>query len=123
MSHQFFCLNGTDNNKLIWKPSLKNVSLFVNRWCIEKCITGGENWQPNMVLDDGGDATHLLIKKYPSVIKVQSFKVIKLILTKLIKTSFDLKTVFILFNHAKKRYEVLNYWKQGLPNYKIYISA
>jgi S-adenosylhomocysteine hydrolase len=28
-----------------------------------------------MVLDDGGDATHLLIKKHPSVIKVQTFKV------------------------------------------------
>lgn len=43
-------------------------------WCIDKCITGGENWQPNMVLDDGGDATHLLIKKHPSVVKVQTFK-------------------------------------------------
>jgi len=50
-------------------------NFFPFRWCIENCITGGENWQPNMVLDDGGDATHLLIKKHPSVIKVQTFKV------------------------------------------------
>ena len=34
-------------------------------WCIDKCISS-ESWQPNMILDDGGDATHLLIKKYPA---------------------------------------------------------
>ena len=32
-------------------------------WCIEQCITA-DKWQPNMVLDDGGDATHLLYKKF-----------------------------------------------------------
>lgn len=32
-------------------------------WCIEQCITS-DKWQPNMVLDDGGDATHLLYKKF-----------------------------------------------------------
>ncbi|RWS04180.1 putative adenosylhomocysteinase 3-like protein, partial [Dinothrombium tinctorium] len=34
-------------------------------WCIDQCISS-ESWQPNMILDDGGDATHLLIKKYPA---------------------------------------------------------
>ena len=34
-------------------------------WCIEKCISS-DNWQPNMILDDGGDATHLMLRKYPS---------------------------------------------------------
>lgn len=34
-------------------------------WCIDRCISC-ENWQPNMILDDGGDATHLLLKKYPA---------------------------------------------------------
>ena len=43
-------------------------------WCIEKCISA-ESWQPNMVLDDGGDATHLLVKKYNSIYRVDSFKV------------------------------------------------
>ena len=43
-------------------------------WCIERCISA-ENWQPNMVLDDGGDATHLLVKKFNSIFKVGTFKV------------------------------------------------
>ena len=42
-------------------------------WCIDRCISN-ESWQPNMVLDDGGDATHLLVKKYNSIFKVDSFK-------------------------------------------------
>lgn len=29
-----------------------------------------ENWQPNMILDDGGDATHLMLKKYPAMFKM-----------------------------------------------------
>ena len=32
-------------------------------------LTGGDNWQPNLVLDDGGDATHHLITKYPAIAK------------------------------------------------------
>jgi len=42
-------------------------------WCIERCISA-ENWQPNMVLDDGGDATHHLVKKFNSIFKVGTFK-------------------------------------------------
>jgi len=44
-------------------------------WCIDRCITGpqgdqgGEPWQPNMILDDGGDLTHSIIKKYPHVFR------------------------------------------------------
>ncbi|CAB4058571.1 E3.3.1.1 [Lepeophtheirus salmonis] len=38
-------------------------------WCIDKCISF-INWQPNLVLDDGGDATHLLFKKYNSTFKL-----------------------------------------------------
>jgi len=29
-----------------------------------------ENWQPNLILDDGGDATHLMLKKYPAMFKL-----------------------------------------------------
>ena len=43
-------------------------------WCIEQCISA-EGWQPNMVLDDGGDATHLLVKKFNSIFRVGTFKV------------------------------------------------
>jgi hypothetical protein len=38
------------------------ISLFVG--------CSGENWQPNMILDDGGDATHIMVKKYPAVFKL-----------------------------------------------------
>lgn len=38
-------------------------------WCIDKTISG-ENWQPNMILDDGGDATHVMVKKYPAIFKL-----------------------------------------------------
>lgn len=38
-------------------------------WCIDKCVHA-ENWQPNMILDDGGDATHLMLKKYPVMFKM-----------------------------------------------------
>jgi len=37
-------------------------------WCIDKCITA-DNWQPNMILDDGGDLTHSIIKKYPTLFR------------------------------------------------------
>ncbi|XP_035677537.1 S-adenosylhomocysteine hydrolase-like protein 1 isoform X2 [Branchiostoma floridae] len=33
-------------------------------WCIEKSISS-EGWQPNMILDDGGDLTHVMYKKHP----------------------------------------------------------
>src|SRR5256885_2260174 len=29
-------------------------------WCIEQTLRGPEGWTPNMVLDDGGDATKIL---------------------------------------------------------------
>ncbi|ESO08776.1 hypothetical protein HELRODRAFT_186768 [Helobdella robusta] len=35
-------------------------------WCIDRCIQS-DNWQPNLILDDGGDATHLILKKYPAI--------------------------------------------------------
>uniref|UniRef100_A0A8C6NMH8 Adenosylhomocysteinase like 1 n=1 Tax=Nothobranchius furzeri TaxID=105023 RepID=A0A8C6NMH8_NOTFU len=37
-------------------------------WCIDRCVTT-EGWQPNMILDDGGDLTHWVYKKYSSVFK------------------------------------------------------
>merc|ERR1719481_169014 len=38
-------------------------------WCIERTISA-DSWQPNMVLDDGGDATHVMVKKFPAVFKL-----------------------------------------------------
>ena len=37
-------------------------------WCIDHCLQA-ENWQPNMILDDGGDATHRLLAKFPGTAK------------------------------------------------------
>ncbi|XP_076304064.1 adenosylhomocysteinase-like 1 isoform X1 [Tachypleus tridentatus] len=38
-------------------------------WCIDRCVNA-DNWQPNMILDDGGDATHLMLRKYPVLFKM-----------------------------------------------------
>ena len=37
-------------------------------WCIEQTIKGPDGWTPNMILDDGGDATLLLHNKYPELL-------------------------------------------------------
>ena len=38
-------------------------------WCIEQTLRGPGGWTPNMVLDDGGDATKVLHEKYPDLLK------------------------------------------------------
>jgi len=38
-------------------------------WCIERTINGPKGWRPNMILDDGGDLTKIMHKKYPSYMK------------------------------------------------------
>ncbi|XP_017329293.1 adenosylhomocysteinase like 2a isoform X2 [Ictalurus punctatus] len=35
-------------------------------WCIDSCINV-EDWEPNMILDDGGDMTYWIYKKYPQL--------------------------------------------------------
>ena len=37
-------------------------------WCIEQTLRGPQGWTPNMVLDDGGDATKLLHDKHPDLL-------------------------------------------------------
>ena len=37
-------------------------------WCIEQTLRGPEGWTPNMVLDDGGDATKILHDQYPDLL-------------------------------------------------------
>lgn len=36
-------------------------------WCIEQTIQA-DSWQPNIILDDGGDATAMVIEKFPHLI-------------------------------------------------------
>src|SRR5713226_7241053 len=38
-------------------------------WCIEQTLRGPDGWTPNLVLDDGGDATKILHDKYPELLK------------------------------------------------------
>ena len=37
-------------------------------WCIEQTLRGPGGWTPNMVLDDGGDATKILHDRYPDLL-------------------------------------------------------
>lgn len=37
-------------------------------WCVEQTLQGPNNWQPNMLLDDGGDLTVLIHDKYPELL-------------------------------------------------------
>jgi len=38
-------------------------------WCVEQTINGPGGWQPNMLLDDGGDLTAVMHEKYPEIMK------------------------------------------------------
>ncbi|KAG8451133.1 hypothetical protein GDO86_003409 [Hymenochirus boettgeri] len=38
-------------------------------WCIDRCVNADGGWQANMILDDGGDLTHWVYKKYPHIYK------------------------------------------------------
>ena len=38
-------------------------------WCIEQTFQGPDNWKPNMILDDGGDATQIIHEKFPELLK------------------------------------------------------
>jgi len=37
-------------------------------WCIEQTLSGPEGWKPNMILDDGGDATGIIHEKFPEML-------------------------------------------------------
>src|SRR5471030_3546625 len=38
-------------------------------WCVEQTIVGPNSWEPNLLLDDGGDLTLLIHQKYPQLLK------------------------------------------------------
>tara|TARA_B100000427_G_scaffold303151_1_gene287512 strand:+ start:3836 stop:5125 length:1290 start_codon:yes stop_codon:yes gene_type:complete len=37
-------------------------------WCIEQTLSGPDGWKPNMILDDGGDATGIIHDKFPELL-------------------------------------------------------
>lgn len=38
-------------------------------WCVEQTIMGPEGWQPNLLLDDGGDLTAIMHDRYPHLLE------------------------------------------------------
>ena len=38
-------------------------------WCVKQTIVGKKGWEPNMILDDGGDLTALMHKEYKELLK------------------------------------------------------
>ena len=55
----------------------KNIPVFAWKgmteeefwWCIKQTLSGPDGWKPNMILDDGGDATQIIHEKYPELLK------------------------------------------------------
>jgi adenosylhomocysteinase len=37
-------------------------------WCVKQTVQGPDGWHPNMLLDDGGDLTHMMHKHYPDLL-------------------------------------------------------
>ncbi len=48
-----------------WKGETEEEYL----WCIDQTIIGDPSWRPNMILDDGGDLTSIIHKKYPEILR------------------------------------------------------
>jgi adenosylhomocysteinase len=38
-------------------------------WCVERTLSGPDDWKPNMLLDDGGDLTQLVHDKHPQLLE------------------------------------------------------
>ena len=64
-----------------------------------------------MVLDDGGDATYLLVKKYNSIYKVDSFKGI---------VEESITGVHRLYQVRSKKFYLLSAFRRRLHNFAIY---
>ena len=54
----------------------KNIPVFAWKgmndeefwWCIKQTLTGPNDWKPNMILDDGGDATKIIHEDFPELL-------------------------------------------------------
>jgi len=86
-------------------------------WCIDKCLSSDDSFQPNLVLDDGGDATHVLVKKFPAVAK-QLRGIVEDSLTgvhrlyQMVKSSAGLHAPAINIHDAVTRTMINNYYCQ-----------
>ena len=48
-----------------WKGETEEEYL----WCMQQTLHGPDGWQPNMLLDDGGDITALVHERYPALLQ------------------------------------------------------
>ena len=57
--------------RLLFSRAKLKTNWKCQKLCLFDClgIAGDDSFQPNLVLDDGGDATHVLVKKFPAVAK------------------------------------------------------
>jgi len=47
-----------------WKGETEEEAV----WCIRETINGPDGWQPNLILDDGGDLTQIMHDEYPELL-------------------------------------------------------
>jgi adenosylhomocysteinase len=54
----------TDVPVFAWKGETEEEAV----WCIRETINGPDGWQPNLILDDGGDLTQIMHDEYPELL-------------------------------------------------------
>jgi adenosylhomocysteinase len=54
----------TDVPVFAWKGETEEEAV----WCIKETINGPDGWQPNLILDDGGDLTQIMHDDYPELL-------------------------------------------------------
>ncbi|MBM86876.1 MAG: adenosylhomocysteinase [Gammaproteobacteria bacterium] len=64
--HAAACIAAEGIAVYAWKGQTEEEGM----WCIEQTILkDGEPWEANMILDDGGDLTDMVHKKYPKILE------------------------------------------------------
>lgn len=61
--HAAAAIAATGTPVFAWKGETEDEYI----WCIEQTINGPDGWQPNMLLDDGGDLTEYVHERFPQM--------------------------------------------------------
>lgn len=69
-------------------------------WCIEQTLRGPQGWQPNMVLDDGGDLTQLIHSRFPEL--AQNIRGVSE------ETTTGVRRLYEMFAHNKLKFPAIN---------------
>uniref|UniRef100_A0A671P7T4 Adenosylhomocysteinase 2-like n=1 Tax=Sinocyclocheilus anshuiensis TaxID=1608454 RepID=A0A671P7T4_9TELE len=69
-SRHFKCILYHAKRKKKTHTETKPTKPYCSNYCctVDRCVNV-EGWEPNMILDDGGDMTHWIYKKYPHLFK------------------------------------------------------